>query len=400
MNQDTVVNLATQAMTLALKVAGPILLVGLVIGLVVSVFQAVTQIQEQSLSFIPKIVGVAVDRGDPRPLDARPAGQLRAEPVHVDPAAGGRMSQLTLSQLLKELGGGAQVTALLPRARARQPAVRAGAAVLLEDHSRRAFAGSSRSRWRSASRRVAVHGQHVPTDPLSVAGLIVVQVLVGLAFAFAVSALLTAVQTAGGLADIALGLLVRSDGRPDQRQPGRRVRAAVHDDRHRDVHRDRRRRLDAARHLAHVRAGAADQGAADHLARERRRAGVRSIFVAAIEVAAPVMLALLITDVAFGMVSRAVPQLNVFSVALPAEGGRRDARRRRLAAVPRRLDVRPDLHLGRHRPALPLDRLSLSHGPQRQDREADSQAQEGGPQEGPGRQEHRPQRGRSCCSAA
>ncbi len=60
MNQDTVVNLATQAMRLALKVAGPLLLVGLVIGLVVSLFQAVTQIQEQSLSFIPKIIGVAV----------------------------------------------------------------------------------------------------------------------------------------------------------------------------------------------------------------------------------------------------------------------------------------------------------------------------------------------------
>jgi flagellar biosynthetic protein FliQ len=59
MDQDTVVNLATQAMTLALKIAGPILLAGLVIGLVVSIFQAVTSIQEQSLSFIPKIVGVA-----------------------------------------------------------------------------------------------------------------------------------------------------------------------------------------------------------------------------------------------------------------------------------------------------------------------------------------------------
>jgi flagellar biosynthetic protein FliQ len=60
MNQDTVVNLATQAMSLALKVAGPLLLVGLVVGLIVSIFQAVTQIQEQSLAFIPKIVGVAV----------------------------------------------------------------------------------------------------------------------------------------------------------------------------------------------------------------------------------------------------------------------------------------------------------------------------------------------------
>jgi flagellar biosynthetic protein FliQ len=60
MNQDTVVNLASQAMSLALKVAGPILLVALVIGLLISVFQAVTQIQEQSLSLIPKIAGVAV----------------------------------------------------------------------------------------------------------------------------------------------------------------------------------------------------------------------------------------------------------------------------------------------------------------------------------------------------
>ena len=59
MGQDTVINLATQAMTLAVKIAGPVLLAGLVIGLLVSIFQAVTSIQEQSLSFIPKIIGVA-----------------------------------------------------------------------------------------------------------------------------------------------------------------------------------------------------------------------------------------------------------------------------------------------------------------------------------------------------
>ena len=59
MNQDTVVSLATQAMTLALEIAGPILLLGLIIGLLVSIFQAVTSIQEQSLSFIPKIIGLA-----------------------------------------------------------------------------------------------------------------------------------------------------------------------------------------------------------------------------------------------------------------------------------------------------------------------------------------------------
>ncbi|MFZ3390067.1 flagellar biosynthesis protein FliQ [Buttiauxella gaviniae] len=60
MNQDTVVNLATQAISLSLKIAGPLLLVALVVGLLVSVFQAVTQIQEQSLSLIPKIAAVGV----------------------------------------------------------------------------------------------------------------------------------------------------------------------------------------------------------------------------------------------------------------------------------------------------------------------------------------------------
>ena len=55
-----VINLAMQAMQVAFKVAIPLLLVGLVIGLAVSVFQAVTQIQEQTLTFIPKIVGMGL----------------------------------------------------------------------------------------------------------------------------------------------------------------------------------------------------------------------------------------------------------------------------------------------------------------------------------------------------
>jgi len=58
-DQDTVISLVTQAMTLAVEVAGPILLAGLVVGLIVSIFQSVTQIQEQSLTFIPKVLAVA-----------------------------------------------------------------------------------------------------------------------------------------------------------------------------------------------------------------------------------------------------------------------------------------------------------------------------------------------------
>ena len=60
MSTDVVISIATEAMNLAFKVAMPLLLAGLVVGLIVSVFQAVTQIQEQTLSFIPKIVGMAV----------------------------------------------------------------------------------------------------------------------------------------------------------------------------------------------------------------------------------------------------------------------------------------------------------------------------------------------------
>jgi flagellar biosynthetic protein FliQ len=60
MDQDTVINLASQAMSLAFKVAGPMLLGAMVVGLVVSIFQAVTQIQEQSLTLIPKIAVIAV----------------------------------------------------------------------------------------------------------------------------------------------------------------------------------------------------------------------------------------------------------------------------------------------------------------------------------------------------
>jgi len=60
MDTDLVISLAISAMELALKVALPLLLVGLGVGLVVSVFQAVTQIQEQTLTFIPKILATIV----------------------------------------------------------------------------------------------------------------------------------------------------------------------------------------------------------------------------------------------------------------------------------------------------------------------------------------------------
>jgi flagellar biosynthetic protein FliQ len=60
MDQDTVISLATQAMSLALKISLPLLGVGLVVGVLISIIQAVTSIQEQTLAFIPKVVAMAV----------------------------------------------------------------------------------------------------------------------------------------------------------------------------------------------------------------------------------------------------------------------------------------------------------------------------------------------------
>jgi len=52
------VEMARRALVIALQLAMPMLLVGLVVGLCVSLFQALTQIQEQTLTFIPKILSV------------------------------------------------------------------------------------------------------------------------------------------------------------------------------------------------------------------------------------------------------------------------------------------------------------------------------------------------------
>lgn len=60
MNEDLAIHLAVEALIVTLKVSAPFLLAGLVVGLVVSIFQAATQIQEQTLSFIPKIVATGV----------------------------------------------------------------------------------------------------------------------------------------------------------------------------------------------------------------------------------------------------------------------------------------------------------------------------------------------------
>jgi flagellar biosynthesis protein FliQ len=59
MSHALVVDLARNAVMLALMLAGPLLVISLAVGVVISVVQAVTQIQEQTLSFVPKLFAVA-----------------------------------------------------------------------------------------------------------------------------------------------------------------------------------------------------------------------------------------------------------------------------------------------------------------------------------------------------
>jgi flagellar biosynthetic protein FliR len=168
---------------------------------------------------------------------------------------------------------------------------------------------------------IAVHGQHLPTDPMAVAGLLVVQVLVGLAFAFAVGTVLAAVEAAGSLTDMVAGFSFGSVVDPINGNPGGAMT-----------------NLYSLVGLAMFIAIGGDAWTLRGLQRTfdlvpltkapaiaTLTSGVEqafgTIFVAAIEVCAPVILALLITDVAFGMVSRIVPQLNVFGVGFPMKIG-------------------------------------------------------------------------------
>lgn len=58
MTVDDVVTIANSALYLIIKTAAPVLLVSLAIGLIVSIFQTITSIHEQTLTFVPKVIGV------------------------------------------------------------------------------------------------------------------------------------------------------------------------------------------------------------------------------------------------------------------------------------------------------------------------------------------------------
>ena len=72
MTIDAVSEMTNNALYVIIKVSLPVLLVSLIVGLIISIFQTVTSIQEQTLTFVPKIIAIFLP-------DADPAGQLDDE---------------------------------------------------------------------------------------------------------------------------------------------------------------------------------------------------------------------------------------------------------------------------------------------------------------------------------
>ena len=60
MTTELIMGIATETMKVTLLVSAPVLLVGLIVGLAISIFQAVTQVHEMTLTFVPKIIAVMI----------------------------------------------------------------------------------------------------------------------------------------------------------------------------------------------------------------------------------------------------------------------------------------------------------------------------------------------------
>jgi flagellar biosynthetic protein FliR len=162
---------------------------------------------------------------------------------------------------------------------------------------------------------------HLPTDAASIALLLGKEILVGVAFAYALAALLAALQVAGSFLDTLVGFSFGGTIDPVTgvqstllsqlyTMVGTLVFIAIGGDAW--VIRGLSRTYDLV--------GATQYPSLDRLV-EGAVTSFTQIFTAAVEVAGPVMLALIVTDAAFGVVSRVVPQLNVFAVGFPAKVG-------------------------------------------------------------------------------
>ena len=60
MDISSAINIIAQMLIVTLKISAPVLLIGMAVGLIIAVFQAATQIHEQTLTFVPKLIAVGV----------------------------------------------------------------------------------------------------------------------------------------------------------------------------------------------------------------------------------------------------------------------------------------------------------------------------------------------------
>ncbi|GAC1323712.1 MAG: flagellar biosynthetic protein FliR [Thermoleophilaceae bacterium] len=166
---------------------------------------------------------------------------------------------------------------------------------------------------------LALKGRRVPLDPAGLGGLMLKEILVGLAFAFAVSTLFAAVSIAGSFLDTLIGFSYGSLVDPvsgNQNTVISQMYGLVGILVFIAIGGDGWMIEGAARTYSLVPLTSAPAlgslvGGAEH--------AFASIFVSALELAAPVVIALILTDAGFGVVSRVVPQLNVFAVGFPAK---------------------------------------------------------------------------------
>jgi flagellar biosynthetic protein FliR len=166
---------------------------------------------------------------------------------------------------------------------------------------------------------IAMHGQHVPSAPMALAGLVIEGLLTGLGFAFTLAMLMAAIESAGSLIDVVSGFSYGSLINPMNGQNGAvisRFYSLIGTLIFLIIGGDAwtLKGLDRTFTLVPLTQGpriSSLVGGAEHV--------FTGVFAAALEIAAPVLVALLITDVAFGVVSRVVPQLNVFAVGFPTK---------------------------------------------------------------------------------
>jgi flagellar biosynthetic protein FliR len=165
---------------------------------------------------------------------------------------------------------------------------------------------------------VVKHGA-IDLDPLAYGGQIVKEIVVGLAFAYALAAMFAALQVAGSLLDTMIGFSFGALVDPVTGTQstvlaqlyslfGVAILIAIGGDAW--IIKGFSRTYDAVPMLDTPAIGSLVEGA---------QVAFSGIFVSALMIGAPVLIALIITDAAFGVVSRVVPQMNVFAVGFPAK---------------------------------------------------------------------------------